>query len=42
MIRFYYVAMPVCAVLQTITLAFIALSVSRIGRRRRRRRRRDE
>ena len=42
MIRFYYVAMPVCAVLQTLTLALMALAVSRIGRRRKRRRRRDE
>ena len=27
MIRFYYVAMPVCAVLQTLTLALMALAV---------------
>lgn len=42
MIKFYYIVMPACAILQTLTLALMALAVSRIGRRRRRRRRRDE
>lgn len=42
MIKFYYIVMPACAILQTLTLALMAMVVSRIGGRRRRRRRRDE
>ena len=42
MIKLYYIVMPACAVMQTLTLALMALAVSRIGRRRKRRRRRGE
>ena len=36
-IRIYYVAMPVCAVLQTLTMVYMALVLNKISKRRRKR-----
>lgn len=33
-IRIYYVAMPVCAVLQTLTMVYMALVLNKMRRRR--------
>lgn len=35
MIRFYYIVMPVCAILQTLTMVYMALVLNKISRRRR-------
>lgn len=37
MIRFYYIVMPVCAVLQTLTMVYMALVLNKISKRRRKR-----
>ena len=34
-IKFYYIVMPVCAVLQTLTMVYMALVLNKISRRRR-------
>lgn len=37
MIKIYYYGMPVCAVLQTLTMVYMALVLNKISKRRRRR-----
>lgn len=37
MIRFYYIVMPVCAILQTLTMVYMTLVLNKISRRRRKR-----
>lgn len=41
-IRFYYIAMPTCMILQTVVLALIARQLGRIRTRRSRRKRLSE
>ena len=35
MIRFYYIVMPVCAILQTVVMGYMALVLNKISKRRR-------
>lgn len=36
MIRFYYIVMPVCAILQTLVMGYMALVLNKIAKRRKR------
>ncbi len=37
MIRFYYIVMPVCAILQTLVMIYMALVLNKISKKRRKR-----